>query len=573
MDLNDSVKPSQRAKKSPSASDAPVEAHPPPLIPGPRLSLNPRTTGIDIDNLMRNFPGTPRPQQVEALEKISAAFNHGAEYVVLEAPPGVGKSHIAMTLAQTLGPAYITTLTAQLQGQYVREFGHLDLAELKGRGKYTCTRASESCAIGGEVFKEDPCSTCPYVKAKEKAFAARTMVANYHSFMWNVGKQSDEFQKSDDLPENNPIRPFMILDEAHSIEGFLLDQIGIEVKLTQWSVKLPALPTQDVDVQPYIDWLKEVVPILKGIYASITDAKAKLDLGRSLSKMVSIQRDHATGTEFIAERGNKRAADGQNGWEMDPTWFALKPLTVGNHGRMLWKWGNRMLLMSATVLDAGTLVTNLGLDLSRGDFVQLGSGFAKENRPIKVFPMPMTKEHREDTDEGPGSWTRTAELVDRLMDHHALEKGLLLCPSNEMLKYISAKLSRKNSNRLITAFGNNREQRYDEHVKSSLPTVLAASGYWEGADLKDDASRFQIIPAVPRAMWNGQIKARAKQSPAWYRWLSYTKLIQGYGRSVRSADDHAVTYIFDQEFLTELNRGRGSLIPDWVREAVTVVGQ
>ena len=43
--------------------------------------------------------------------------------LVVEAPPGVGKSHVAMALARWSGDAYLLTSQKLLQDQYEREFG------------------------------------------------------------------------------------------------------------------------------------------------------------------------------------------------------------------------------------------------------------------------------------------------------------------------------------------------------------------------------------------------------------------------------------------------------------------
>jgi len=46
-------------------------------------------------------------------------------------------------------------------------------------------------------------------------------------------------------------------------------------------------------------------------------------------------------------------------------------------------------------------------------------------------------------------------------------------------------------------------------------------------------------------------------------------MVQAYGRSVRSADDHAVTYLLDADFTVFLRRQRHRL-PEWFLEAVEV---
>jgi Rad3-related DNA helicase len=71
----------------------------------------------------------------------------------------------------------------------------------------------------------------------------------------------------------------------------------------------------------------------------------------------------------------------------------------------------------------------------------------------------------------------------------------------------------------------------------------------EGLDLKDDTSRFQIFFKVPYpSLGDPLIKAKMQTSNEWYNWKTLNNIYQGIGRSVRSKDDWAVTYIIDGTF-------------------------
>lgn len=544
----------------------------------------------------------PRDIQVEAIEKCIKAYDNGVEYVVLEAPPGVGKSLIGVALASIYGNrAYFTTLTAQLQKQYEDEFGGpLGMRVLKGRGKYQCKRAGESCLVGKELFKgKDACygpadpterdpkipgdkAACSYLYSKQAAFNSPYMMANYHSFLANIGQAAlyDTSAESDELTdlegeellnavqqraqqsqeEPGVKRPFMVLDEAHIIEQFLLDYTGVNINLNKLGVRTEPLPESE-DIKQHAEWMASTLPILRVREKVLNDAQEKEEMRSLIRRIGFVLSKLARGdADYIVERDQ-----GEDG-KLKPHYFSVKPLRVHEYGHWLWAYGKRALFMSATVLDAAQLVTNIGLDLGKGDFVQMGSVFPAKNRPIVVCPMDMRRNARD------SSWPRLAQMIDGVLSHHAREKGLLLCPSNEMLKFIASNVSKLNKMRIIFAYGKQREEKYREHILSRSPTVLGASGYWEGADLKGDSSRFQIIPAAPRPMWSGQIKARSKIDPSWYRWLTFCKLVQGYGRSIRSESDEAITYIMDEEFVNEMNR-KSSMVPPWVAEAVRVVGR
>ena len=75
---------------------------------------------------------------------------------------------------------------------------------------------------------------------------------------------------------------------------------------------------------------------------------------------------------------------------------------------------------------------------------------------------------------------------------------------------------------------------------------MLSSSLWEGVDLKDDLSRFQIIAKVPYPNYKERrTKAKMEKFPLWYTSQTLTKLLQGFGRSVRNEKDKAVTYVLD----------------------------
>lgn len=514
---------------------------------------------LSKDAVLKNFPlPKPRDMQVEAIERIVAAYVNGADYAVLEAPVGTGKSAIAMAVARTFKQSYMLTLTEQLQEQYLRDFERFGMRTLKGRGKFTCHSLGPkaTCAEGKHVTPA--CKACPYQRAKQAAFEADHIVANYHSHLFNIGMQGVD----EDGEEGAQMRPLLVVDEAHAMENFLLDAVGITVRLNKLSVVVPPPPDEEETAYPYLAYIREeLLPKLKEELKRVVDPKAKDDL-LSLMGKLGMVLSTADDIRWIPERGTLMGSQA-----VDKSWFSLKPLYVSRWGHQLYGHGQRQLFMSGTILSASQFVHSVGLDPMKGDHIELDSPFPVENRPIYVGGLPMAKKDRD------SSWPIMAKMVENLLTAHSKEKGLLLCPSNEMLKYIQQRLGRTNASRLIFAAGENRMEQYNRHITGRGPTVLAASGFWEGADLKGDASRFQIIPQAPRPMWKGQIAARA-QAPGgdnWYRWQTWQKFLQGTGRSVRSETDSAVTYCFDRSLREELKRS-DSMIPKWVRAACKEVG-
>ena len=84
---------------------------------------------------------------------------------------------------------------------------------------------------------------------------------------------------------------------------------------------------------------------------------------------------------------------------------------------------------------------------------------------------------------------------------------------------------------------------------SKKDTVLLSPSMSEGVDLKGDLSRFQILCKVPYPYLGDPIvKKRMNKRSSWYPLQTAKTVVQSVGRSVRSMDDQAVTYILDQDW-------------------------
>ena len=116
--------------------------------------------------------------------------------------------------------------------------------------------------------------------------------------------------------------------------------------------------------------------------------------------------------------------------------------------------------------------------------------------------------------------------------------------------------------------GYKRDTVIDEfQVVDGIPKILISPSVMEGLDLKDDKGRFAIICKVPYPnLTDAWIKKRMNLSGTWYSIQTLIGIIQGAGRTVRSADDFGHCYILDSNFSNLYNRNK-SLIPKWWKDA------
>ena len=199
------------------------------------------------DDLLAHFPdgAVPRAEQVRVLEDLGAALAEGraegeTRVFVIEAPPGVGKSHLAMTLARWSGDAYLLTSQKLLQDQYEREFGDA-LSLVKGRENYLCERypppARMTTAQGLCRRARGPMCQCPYARAKQAALHGAIFCTNTTYFLTLRQWQREQLRR----------RKLLVIDEAHNLESQLVRVFTVSFAPDQMKLwfggALPRLPS------------------------------------------------------------------------------------------------------------------------------------------------------------------------------------------------------------------------------------------------------------------------------------------------------------------------------------------
>jgi len=216
--------------------------------------------------------------------------------------------------------------------------------------------------------------------------------------------------------------------------------------------------------------------------------------------------------------------------------------------------------MSATI-DKSSFCENIGLEKDDVAFVDTEkSPFPIENRTIDLLNIRRLSYGSTDEDE-----IEVIKTIDRILDDHSNERGLILTSSIPRCQKILRYLSPKNTRRVRICHSRNNDGKSQDDVISehaSDPTgVLLSSSLWEGVDLKDNLSRFQIIAKVPYPNYTEKrTRAKMNKFPLWYTSQTLTKILQGFGRSIRSDDDWAKTYVLDTAVNNVLFKGQ-QMIP------------
>ena len=494
---------------------------------------------------------TFRVGQREAIEAIAKAFESGYKYVTYNGPTGSGKSVIAVTLTRYFEKKYgqqsnILTIQKILQDQYTNDFD--DLFALKGRAGYLCNHIQatpgDTCYAGPCRRKKENNPDCPYQIARSVAAVHSRVVHNFHSYYYSTMGSLWSMKK----------RGFMVIDEAHNIENTCLDFMSFTISNSKRPFVIPEFHSiEDYEVLINVEAenaRKELAQIEALSALSKEQLKDQEELQRFVKK---VNKYFATKDEiqYVFEYTNEK-----NYQKVE-----FKPVLVGDFVKdNILKGPEKVLMMSATILNKEQFCYGIGLDPSKVCHVNSPSTFPADNRPIvKQYVGSMSYKNIRTT------LPAMVEFIGDLLNRYPNTKGIIHTVSEANATFIKHNLfmPRLTHRRDFSTVNEMLLEHQEKHA-----SIIVASGLREGLDLDEDLGRLQILMKVPYpSMGDKRVKVRMKLDHNWYGYITSESFVQTYGRCIRSETDTAHTYLLDKDFGRFFGMNK-RFIPEYVMEAV-----
>jgi len=537
-------------------------------------------------DVARYFPyGEIREQQDRAIQfALDAFLNKGKAFCVINAETGVGKSAIGLTIARYLAAndsppvdlwengAYFITTQKILQDQYVKDFGEHGMCSIKSSTNYQCKYyKKQTCSESQQMLKTTDKSSrffksctasCHYKSDKKKYQDSLLGLTNFSYFM------TDNAFNDKSKPRN-----LLVIDEAHNVETEISKFVEVSIS-ERFSSQVLGIKWPDLNTHhQVVTWIKDAylpkcvskISHIEKTLEKYKDFEQKIKEISNMSREFDLLKGHTQKLQKFLE-----IQDSEN-WVFEEIpasgqklrSYSFKPIDVSQYAREnLFRMGRRTLMMSATILDKESFCISLGLEPDDVEFISISTPFPVENRPTFFFPVGnMGAEHIEKT------LPSLLKMVKKILDEHPKDKGIIHCQSYKVSSYLMKNLRSK---RLLTHNSENRDAILAEHVKSSEPTVLVSPSMTEGVDLKGDLSRFQIICKVPYpSLGDKLVRKRMNKWKWWYPLQTAKTIIQAIGRSVRSSEDYAITYILDSDWERFFSRN-GNLFPESFKKTIQV---
>lgn len=536
--------------------------------------------------LLEHFPNgmPPRTSQVQLLRELDSVIERGYRRIIISAPTGIGKSYIAKTIANSATESFIITSTKQLQDQYIRDFP--SIRSIKGKSNFACYQQMDLARISSDaqaMRKDLTCdrgqctrqeggkqvSSCKYKSAdagekqciyymqKANGLACPQTILNYAIYF-----QLKKFQAT----SKGVSRQMAIFDEAHTIENEIVRFLGLDI----WAGYFTDVEISQEDYK--LDEIGEIIRLLDDLrdgYGKILRSMEVASLRPESVREAQYYSRTLRRFEMLTDARSMISQDTKN-WiiQMDEGLgskvLSVLPIEIGEFTGDFFD-SEYQVFLSATI-DRNNFPKSLGLEDCA--FIEMTkSPFPRENRTVEFRDIRRLNQSSSFEDR-----VAVINQIGSVMAAHQDERGLILTSSKKRCEEIHQRLPREQAGRIQLAHSENQDGSTLEEIlnahKDTRNGVLLSSSLWQGIDLKDDLSRFQIIEKCPYLyLGDRRVMIKKNRDPQWYRYQTVVKLLQGLGRSVRNEKDHAKTYVMDRAVRDLLTYNRG-MVPLAFHDAI-----
>ena len=476
----------------------------------------------------------PRDYQIETISQIYNAIEKGYKYIVLEAVSGYGKSLIAATLARIYSEekSYILTTTNQLLTPYYETFDDYGFYKVQARFHFPCkirndrTCSISSCQADFRHCRHSEDNSCNYLHQFKEGLESDAMICTYDYFLNNAFYHYDELEH----------RKLIICDEGHNIDY----KISSGVSLNFFENRLEDIGINTKKGLRYLDITNDYYNYIlrvKNYYEDFLKFRNRND-----HKQRNYSRDVKDIDKFLNyfERGDNNLSFEyvENGYKK----FKFSPVKIKKFiPDVLSNYCDVCIFMSSSFFDLENFAYDLGLDESEVYKITVPNIFDLSNNPITIYDdLELDYENLKEKKA-----VETIPIIKEILNKHKNEKGIIHTFSNKCAEFLNNNLG---DSRCIVSYGTDREETLKE-FQDNDNLVLISPSMDEGVDLNDDDCKFQIIFKLPYPSPKIEFVAKRKSmedGKEWYKYKMLTRLIQAYGRGIRSEKDSCKTYIIDK---------------------------
>ncbi len=524
------------------------------------------------DVILRSFNKfdlKPRDNQLTLINDILEAYTiDDKKHVVLSAPTGTGKSIIAVIVAECMGEiqrrnrahSYILMHTNALAEQYHETFSQYGekFAVVMGANNYGCAVLKDTAdnCIYSELKgpKKMLCDKCDFHKLRQRKATSDHFITNYSYYFVSALYN-----------EQHVHRHLAVFDEAHLINDVFSSHLAITISMQHNKYLMSRLQKfQTMNFLHYVDILTKVSEAIKGdmvkmsnygslllkmrdFYKEVSDDYWNVAQGYMDSNNLPAYTSYVKVAKLFKNLSSKISELEKQKYEhvvdIKDTAVIVSPIFVGDMFKKI-NTAEYHLFMSATI-DDNFISTTLKIPKSEMKFIKSPSVFKPENKSV-VLINHDNYNYKKLQDKG--NLVKIANLVQKILDENRTKNGIILTPSFYINEFVATMIrARTNINLIEHVRGTPLTDVLKQHKRDPRNTVLISPSMFEGIDLPNDQSRFQVFVKAPYpSIGDKRIKYIFDNYMDIYETMTLYKIIQGFGRSTRNNTDYSITYALDK---------------------------
>lgn len=461
-------------------------------------------------------------------EMISVTVTSEKRVTTICAPTGFGKSPAAVASALiSKEPTCIVTHSKGLQDQYMRDFSHLGMVDLRGKRNYECGLKPDYTCEEGHVARCPYKGTvaCPSSRAEMAAASSNLVVTNYAKWCASkkYGTGMTHFSR-------------VIFDEGDQAFGALCEAMQVILSSREINEKLQ-IDFPD-DIESLSEWKIWATGARALAEVEMLKAKTKID-GISDPKPFHVR--HFTHMRNLSRRlaviACARAADWIVEELKDGKGFQFDPIRPGRYveSALLFKIP-KVVFISATIRPKTMFMIGIGQDSFQ--FKEFDSDFDPIRCPTYYLPTMRV-------DGRNPNRTMLWAMAERFMSRREDRSGIIQTTSYDYQKEAHYSLSHR-SRMILNNQGEDISEAVDIFCQSPRGSILVSPSVGSGYNFPGQLCEWQFFIKLPFEPPSRILKAREEADPEYRAFRTINKFEQGCGRGMRSRDDRCENIIGDQ---------------------------
>lgn len=446
--------------------------------------------------------------------------------VALSAPTGFGKSpsYIAAAILSKL-PTCIVTNSRGLQDQLMSDFSSIGLTDIRGRRNYQCDMREDMTCEEGYAARCPYKGTvgCPASQAEMRAATSPLVVTNYDK--WTAAKKfgqgMNHFQQ-------------VIFDEGHDAPEALARamQVVLHHKEIEQNLKMDF---PKVDTEMFWTWKPWAA-----------EARAIAEVAQ-IAALHRIQSDpnpkqawvlHYTHMRNLTRRLATLALANEREWVVEEIkeGFQFDPVRPGRYAESTLLLRIPKIIVVSATLRPKTMYM-MGIGKENFEFKEFDSDFDRKRCPIYYVPTMRVDKRNPDLRM---LFVRLDQIAAKRRDR----KGIIQTVSYQRQEDVRS-ASRFWESMFLNPKGEAPTEMIEQFRQAGPGSLLVSPSVGTGYDFPGQQCEFNILCKIPFEPPSVILRAREAEDPEYRAYKAMQKMVQIFGRGMRSKEDRCENFIGD----------------------------